>query len=109
VGVGSIRNLAAFDSKQFVGRNGHKGVGVKPRLKCDNCDWTQQTESCKEAATWLNKQCPACGKCEIVSMADLMVLAQIQGLEDFGLAGESDSVLDGESVRYEIDTAVLRG
>lgn len=28
--LGSIRNLAAFDLKQIVGRNGHRGLVMKP-------------------------------------------------------------------------------
>ncbi len=84
---------------------------IAPKLRCDNekCDWEHQSESLKEAATWFQKKCPKCNESEIVNVADLMVLAQLQGLEIFGIAGEPGADLGAETVGLLFDTRMLRG
>lgn len=82
---------------------------MKPRLKCDKCDWTLQTESAIEASTWLHKQCPQCNDSVIVNFDDLALLAMLQGFEDFGMVGEPGSMPGAETVRMIIDSGALRG
>ncbi len=78
-----------------------------PVVRCDehDCGWKEEIQSLNGIGLWLHKECPKCGKGEIISDEDFAAVSLVLGLLEMEIRPE-DAVDNPKMV--ELDTAIFR-
>jgi len=65
---------------------------MKPFVRCDKCDWLLEVEDNFAVVEWLDKSCPKCNDCIIVTKQEVLFVAMIIGLTEIARRSDNPTI-----------------